>query len=108
MFSAPATAFPRRALLIAPFAFAGLLAMAYRRPHPVPDARINGTGARKKLVLFRDNGSRGDTVEVSKIVKSDTEWQKDLTPEEFAVARKKGTERAFTGQYWNKHEEGVY
>jgi len=45
---------------------------------------------------------------VQKIVKSDAEWQRELTPEEYAVARKKGTERAFTGRYWNNHEAGIY
>ena len=45
---------------------------------------------------------------MNKIVKSDAEWQKELTPEEFAVARKKGTERAFTGKYWDNHEAGMY
>src|SRR5947207_7602256 len=45
---------------------------------------------------------------VGKIIKSDAEWQKELTPEEFAVARQKGTERAFTGRYWDNHAAGMY
>ena len=43
-----------------------------------------------------------------KVIKSEDEWRKLLTPEQFAVCRQKGTERAFTGQYWNHHEAGVY
>ena len=43
-----------------------------------------------------------------KIVKTDAEWQKILSPEQFNVLRKKGTERAFTGAYWNNHETGIY
>ena len=43
-----------------------------------------------------------------KITKSDEEWKKELTEEQFYVARKKGTERAFTGQYWDNHEAGTY
>ncbi|HKB71581.1 MAG TPA: peptide-methionine (R)-S-oxide reductase MsrB [Thermoanaerobaculia bacterium] len=43
-----------------------------------------------------------------KIVKSDAEWQKDLTPEQYEILRKAGTERAFTGKYWNNHEKGTY
>lgn len=43
-----------------------------------------------------------------KIVKSDDEWRERLTPEQYEITRRKGTERAFTGAYWNCHEEGVY
>jgi peptide-methionine (R)-S-oxide reductase len=43
-----------------------------------------------------------------RIVKSDADWKKILTPEQFDVLRKKGTERAFTGTYWNNHRDGIY
>ena len=42
------------------------------------------------------------------IAKDDAEWQQRLTPEQFKVARRKGTERAFTGDSWDNHEAGVY
>ena len=45
---------------------------------------------------------------VEKVVKSEEEWKSQLTSEQFHVARKKGTERAFTGAYWDNHEKGVY
>jgi len=40
--------------------------------------------------------------------KTDQEWRRELSPEEYRILRKKGTERAFTGRYWNEKTEGVY
>lgn len=45
---------------------------------------------------------------VSKVEKTEQEWQTQLTPEQFKVARKKGTERAFTGAYHDNKADGVY
>ncbi len=43
-----------------------------------------------------------------KVVKSDAEWRQQLTPEEYHVTREHGTERAFTGRYWDSKAEGTY
>jgi peptide-methionine (R)-S-oxide reductase len=104
----PSSRIPRRVLLITPFAFVGLIAFTRRKERPLPDARLGGSGNRIRIVLFPDNGKQRETVVVNKIEKTDAEWQRELSPDEFAVARKKGTERAFTGRYWNNHEPGMY
>jgi peptide-methionine (R)-S-oxide reductase len=58
----------------------------------------------------RDSLSLGQEGEemAGKITKSDEEWRQILTPEQFEVTRMKSTERAFTGKYYDFHEEGVY
>ena len=45
---------------------------------------------------------------VAKVQKTDKEWKEQLSPEQYQVARQCGTEPAFTGKYWNKHDDGSY
>src|SRR5215472_15138916 len=60
------------------------------------------------VVEFLDSGERRGEVRVPKIVKSEAEWRQQLAPNVFAITRHDDTEMAFTGQYWNNHDPGLY
>ncbi len=69
------------------------------------------------VLVARSRGSKGESMPAStaapperadRIVKTDAEWKKILTPEQYSITRKGGTERAFAGPYWDNHAKGIY
>ena len=60
------------------------------------------------IVEFSDSGERKGTIRVPRIVKDESEWQKELPTDTCFITRQAGTERPFTGEYWNQHEKGLY
>jgi peptide-methionine (R)-S-oxide reductase len=60
------------------------------------------------IIRFSDSGQNLGPLQVKKVLKTDAEWKKQLTPVQFEVTRHQGTERAFTGQYYDLHEKGLY
>ena len=60
------------------------------------------------IVDFSDAGERRGVIRVPKVVKSEAEWRKQLSPLAFAIARERGTERPFTGAYWDLHDKGIF
>jgi peptide-methionine (R)-S-oxide reductase len=65
------------------------------------------TGA-VQIVKFADDGTRLSVETAAKVRKSDAEWRRSLSSDEFDVTRKADTERAFSGSYYNNHEPGMY
>ncbi len=61
-----------------------------------------------KIVQFSDTGKRGEAVSLPIVVKTEAEWKQQLSPASFEVTRNAATERAYSGEYWNNHDKGLY
>ena len=60
------------------------------------------------IVDFSDAGVRRGPLRVTKVVKSDAEWRRQLSPIAYRITRQAGTEPPFSGAYWNLHDEGMF
>jgi len=60
------------------------------------------------IVLFSDAGERQKTVTIAKVIKTSAEWRKQLSANAYDITRNADTEMAFSGQYWNLHDKGIY
>lgn len=98
----------RRAFLATALAtVAGLALWQWKRPvvlkaAPVPEPK------EVTIVLFSDTGQRQKQVHVFKIFKTEAEWRKQLPSGVFDITRNADTEIAFSGKYWNLHDQGIY
>lgn len=98
----------RRALVITPFAFAGLVAVSSRKGNPSGEPGPANALAEVLIVPFTDRGEKLAPVRVKKVIRSDAEWRRILDAEQYYVTRRQGTDTPFTGTYYQIHDRGLF
>jgi peptide-methionine (R)-S-oxide reductase len=97
----------RRFLLTSISAAAGMILWSLRKPRFV-QAKASKESEAVTIAEFSDSGERLRTVHVPKVVKTEDEWRKQLSRGTFAITRQADTEMAYSGEYWDLHEKGLY
>ncbi len=100
----------RTFLALSASAAAGALLWSLRRPDMLVAAAPGPQAAPGEVTIveFSDDGTRLRKVRVAKVVKTEAEWKKLLSPNAFDITRRADTEIAFSGTYWNHHDKGIY
>src|SRR5712691_6900012 len=99
----------RRAfLLTSASALAGAILWSRRRPSAVQAKAVKRASEEVTIVEFSDSGVRLKTVHVPKVVKTEEEWRKQLSRGVFSITRQSDTELAYSGEYWNLHQKGLF
>jgi len=86
---------------------AGCDAQPQSKPAPAQNSNSNQV-AMAQVRFLDDKGLPGPLVSTPKVVKTDAQWAKELTPEQYRITRNKGTEAAFCGAFYDQHKPGVY
>ncbi len=103
------TSIRRRVFLTsAAAALGGAILWSWKKPRILHAAVALKAPEEVTIVQFSDSGQRLKTVRIPQVVKSDAEWQKQLGAGVFDITRYADTEIAFSGKYWNLHDQGIY
>ena len=89
---------------------AGVALWQWRRPAALATAAASTSTTPEDVtvVLFSDSGEQLKKVTIAKIIKTPDEWRRQLSANAYDITRNADTEMAFTGQYWNLHDKGIY
>jgi peptide-methionine (R)-S-oxide reductase len=101
---------PSRRIFLASAAAAigGIALWSWKKPHVIEAAAASTKPQEVTIVQFSDAGVKLKKVHVMKVIKTEDEWRKQLSPLAFEVTRHADTERAFSGQYWDLHDKGIF
>jgi len=102
-----ATNYTRRTFVISAAGAAGAAALWKFGHSSLPTVQA-GTPGPVTIVQFNAAGKATGKVTVPRLIKSEADWKKQLTPISFEVTRHAGTERPYTGATWNNHDKGFY
>ncbi len=104
----------RRWLLLTPVALAGVAAIWPRKQAGLLNSHFDegstpgDTDGEVTVVQFNDAGERTGAARVAKVVRSDQEWWKMLSPQQYYVARRQQTDPPFSGTYYRMHDRGLF